>query len=76
MEAQEIVITVWKKRIEIIQSGKNPERLVLSTENYKKLRSYKSQLGELPRPGLDYLQKESLFGIPLFIDNNCTLAVE
>lgn len=76
MEAPEIIVTVWKKRSEMIEAGRKPERLVLSTENYSKLKEYKSRLGELPHPERDYLQEDSLFGIPVFIDNRRPLSVE
>lgn len=76
MEAAEIIVTVWKKKTEMQQAGAAPERLVLSTENYKKLQEYKSRLGTLPHPERDYLQKDSLFGIPVFIDNSRVLSVE
>lgn len=76
MEAQEIIVEVWKKKSEMLQTGKRPSRLVLSQTNYRKLLNYKSMLGELPKPELDYLQKESLFGIPVYIDNEQALLVE
>ncbi len=76
MEAQEIIVTVWKRKTEMLETGKQPERLVLSSENYKKLQDYKFQLGELPNPEQDYLQKDSLFGIPVFIDNRSPLSLE
>lgn len=76
MDAQEIIVTVWKRKSEMLEEGKKPERLILSSDNYRKLRAYKIQLGELPHPEQDYLQKDSLFGIPVFIDNHCPLSVE
>ena len=76
MEAPEIIVTVWKKKTEMQQAGSKPARLVLSVENYKNLQEYKSRLGSLPDPERDYLQKDSLFGIPVFIDNRRSLSVE
>jgi hypothetical protein len=76
MDAPEIIVTVWKKKTEMRQAGAEPERLVLSSANYKKLQDYKNRLGALPHPERDYLQKDSLFGIPVFIDNSCPLSVE
>lgn len=76
MDAPEIIVTVWKIKSEMLESGKTPKRLVLSSENYNKLVDYKSRLGELPHPERDYLQKDSLFGIPVYLDNRYPLFVE
>jgi hypothetical protein len=76
MEAEEIVLSVWKKRKEMFDAGKKPTRLIMSAENYRKLQEYKTRLGVLINPEMDYLQEESLFGIPVFIDNTCPLRIE
>jgi hypothetical protein len=76
MEAQEIILTVWKQKNEMIEGGTQPTRLIMSAADFEKIREYKARLGELPQPEMDYLQEEALFGIPVFIDDTGEVKLE
>ncbi len=76
MEAQEIILNVWKRKNEMLEAGTKPTRLVMSAADFEKIREYKTRLGELPNPDMDYLQEEALFGIPVFIDNTREVKIE
>jgi hypothetical protein len=68
LTAEEIVLSVWKMKKKMLDSGQTPRRLVISGLDFKKVQAYKERLGELPNPDMDYLQEESVFGIPVFIE--------
>ncbi len=74
--AEEIIVTVWKLKKEMLDRGEAPRRLIISGADFRKVQEYKERLGELDKPEMDYLQEESLFGIPVFIENCSGLRLE
>lgn len=76
MKAEEIIAEVWRQRSEMIEAGKQPERIILSSGDYRRVQEYHVRLGELPKPDMDYIQKDSLFGIPVFIEEVEAVTVE
>jgi hypothetical protein len=76
MKAEEIIAEVWRRHSEMITAGRPPSRVILSASDYRKIQEYHARLGELPKPDMDYIQKDSLFGIPIFIEEVETVTVE
>ena len=60
----------------MVEAGTKPRPLVMSAEDFEKIREYKARLGDLPNPDMDYLQEEALFGIPVFIDDTREVKIE
>jgi hypothetical protein len=76
MRAEEIVAELWRQIRESYDTGKRPERVVLSPENYRLVRDWHAALGELPDPGRDYISKDTIFNLPVFIDSGAGVRVE
>lgn len=76
MKPEEIIAEIWKQRSGLIEKGRQPERVILSAADYRKVQDYHARLGELPKPDMDYIQKDSLFGIPVFIGEIESVSVE
>jgi hypothetical protein len=76
MKPEEIIAEIWRQRTELIKDGRQPERVILTSADYKKVQEYHARLGELPKPDMDYIQKDSLFGIPVFIEDIESVTVE
>ena len=76
MEAQEIILNVWKRKNEMIEAGTKPTRLVMSAADFEKIREYIARLGDLPNTNMDYLQQEALSGIPVFVDDTREVKIE
>ncbi|MFP4563520.1 MAG: hypothetical protein ACLFRY_09440 [Spirochaetia bacterium] len=76
MKAEEIIAEVWRQKSEMIKKGRQPGRVILSAADYRKIQEYHARLGELPKPDMDYIQKDSLFGTPIFIEEVETVTVE
>ncbi|MFP4362844.1 MAG: hypothetical protein ACLFR1_03130 [Spirochaetia bacterium] len=75
MGPEEIIVTVWKQRKELISKGKQPEKVVMNMTDYRKLRAYHAILGNLDNPETDYLSEERVFDLEIFIDNTQEIKV-
>ena len=70
MRAEELIATVYKKKRSLLDGGRSPEKIVMSKANYDILEDYRRRLPPYP-PGVpDYITRDSLFGLPIYIDND------
>ena len=75
-DAQRLLVRLWRERQAVRASGRMPQRIVLSMQNYKLLQSYHALLGELPNPNIDYITRYTVFDLPVYIDDSSDCTVE
>jgi hypothetical protein len=66
--AEELILLILKKRKEKEARNERPSRVVLSMANYRKIQQYHAELGELPNESIDYITRDTVFNLPVFID--------
>ncbi|MFP4012024.1 MAG: hypothetical protein ACLFUM_09990 [Spirochaetaceae bacterium] len=76
LTAEELVVLILKKRREMEQRGERPERVVLSMANYRKILDYHAHLGELPARHIDYITRDTIFNLPVYIDEGTPCDVD
>lgn len=74
--AEELILLILKKRKQKEERDERPSRVVLSMSNYRKIQQYHAGLGELPNADIDYITRESVFNLPVYIDNARPCEVE
>jgi hypothetical protein len=76
--AEEIIVEALRQKNEALSRGRTPTGVVLSRANYALIQRYHAGLGEVQGAVDDYIGKYSLFGMPIYIDNNvsCRVIVE
>jgi hypothetical protein len=75
LRAEEIILEIYKKKNELYGKGIMPSRIVITKKQLDILLRYKASLGELPDNSMDYITEDTLFGLPIFLDNveQCTV---
>lgn len=53
-----------------------PGRIVMSIDHYRLLQDYRARLGDAPSPGLEYLGRYELFGLPIYINDEAEPRIE
>ncbi|MFP4372818.1 MAG: hypothetical protein ACLFPO_00630 [Spirochaetaceae bacterium] len=76
LAAEELILLILKKRTEKEERGERPTRVVLSMDAYRKIQQYHAELGDLPNESVDYITRESVFNLPVYIDNSRGCDVE
>jgi hypothetical protein len=76
MPAEELILLILKKRKEKEARNERPSRVVLSMANYRKIQQYHAELGELPNESIDYITRDTVFNLPVFIDETRGCDVE
>jgi hypothetical protein len=76
LAAEELILLVLKKRREKEERNEQPTRVVLSMANYRKIQQYHAELGELPNESIDYITRDTVFNLPVYIDNAVGCEVE
>jgi hypothetical protein len=66
--AEELILLILKKRREKEARNERPTRVVLSMANYRKIQQYHAELGELPNQDIDYITRDTVFNLPVYID--------
>lgn len=74
MTIQEIVARIYGCLSELRQKNIRPGWVVLHRDRYRELMAWHRWLGELPSGG-DYISPDSLFDVPLALDNTVDAAV-
>ncbi|MFO8064416.1 MAG: hypothetical protein ACQETQ_03545 [Spirochaetota bacterium] len=74
--AEELIALILKRRKEKEERDERPTRVVLSMRNYRKIRYYHATLGELPAEHIDYISEDTIFNLPVYIDNSVEYEVE
>ena len=69
MRAEEIIVEIYRQKNELTGKGTVPTKVIMTKEQYDTLKRYKARLGELPDNAMDYITEDSLFGLPIFLDN-------
>ncbi len=75
VRAEQIIVTIYKQRNDILEKKGSPEKVIMSLENYKKVQYYRACLGSLENDEMDYIKKYSIFGLPVFIDDDESVRV-
>lgn len=70
MRAEEIIAELWRQMREMRAGGKNPAKIILSPEQCRHVWAWHIALGELKDPSQDYITRDSIFGLPVFIEEN------
>jgi hypothetical protein len=74
--AEELILLILKKRKAREEQGERPARVVLSMANYRKIQQYHAELGELPNEKIDYITSDTVFNLPVYIDDGVDCEVE
>jgi hypothetical protein len=70
VRAEELIASVYRQKRSLVEGGKAPEKVVMSKANYDILEDYRRKLPPYPLGVPDYITRDSLFGLPIYIDNN------
>lgn len=76
--AEELIVEALRQKNELIERGRKPTGVVLSRSNYDRIQRYHATLGEVQGGFEDYIGKYTLFGMPIYVDNDyeCTVLAE
>lgn len=75
MRAEEVIAEVLRQKRALMESGSTPKEVALSPGLYTLVEKYRLTLGVVEGPVPDYLQKGSLFGLDICIDNSSRISV-
>jgi hypothetical protein len=76
LSAEELILLILKKRKAKEEEGERPARVLLSMAAYRKIQQYHAELGELPNENIDYITADTVFNLPVFIDDGVECDVE
>ena len=73
--APELLAEILRQKRAVLESGKQPQRVVLSMRNYRLIQAYHATLGEAPESMPDYVTRYTIFELPVYIDDadNCSV---
>ena len=71
-----IILEIYRQKQQCIEAGLQPEKVVLPMKMHRMIRWYHELLGNIDGPVPDYLQKESIFGLEICIDNDSEIVVQ
>lgn len=73
--AEEIILGVYKEKIECRNRGFVPRQVVMNMGQYRSIQNYHRRLGKLEGDMPDYISQDSLFGLDILIDNREEISV-
>jgi len=76
IRAEELIISIYKKKIDLQEKGITAARIIMPMVYYKKIKNYHLNLGEMQGKFSDYITEDEIFGIPVFIDQTDDILVE
>ena len=76
MRPEEIIVELWRQIRELREAGRTPKKIILSPEDYRLIQAWHAVLGELPDPSKDYITKDSIFSLSVFIEDGAMARVE
>lgn len=76
IRAEELIVNIYRDKINLQERGINPKRIVMPMESFRKIRAYHAGLGEIQGQFGDYITEDEIFGIPVYIDNVDEIIVE
>ncbi|MDA3811592.1 MAG: hypothetical protein PF518_14840 [Spirochaetaceae bacterium] len=65
VRAEELIVCIYKKKIELQEKGIRARQIIMPMEYYNKIKAYHINLGEIQG---DYITEDEIFGIPVYID--------
>jgi hypothetical protein len=74
--AEEILLALWKNIRSMKEAGDVPDRVVLGPASFRLIQAYRARLGELANPGMDYITRDSIFSLPVYIDDTADYEVQ
>lgn len=69
MRAEEIIMEVYKQKLERQKAGLRCQNVVMNMDHYRCIQEYHRNLGSLQGDLPDYINQDSLFGLEILIDN-------
>jgi len=63
IRAEELIIFIYKNKIEMLDKGKKASKVIMSMESFKKIKLYHLGLGEIQGEFGDYITEDEIFGI-------------
>ena len=67
-DVQEMILGVWAQIQEWKARGQDPQKVLMTVDQYKRLRLYHSYVGKLPDSAPDYLDEDYLFGLEICLE--------
>lgn len=74
-EPQRLLVEIYRQKKEREESGLSAARVVLSMLSYRKIRAYHCVLGKLPDHLPDYISKDRIFGLEVYIHDRPSVLV-
>ncbi|MDF1566899.1 MAG: hypothetical protein P1P77_02645 [Spirochaetaceae bacterium] len=63
---EEVIAEVYRQVKAVRETGREPERIVMSRLEWSMVEDYRRQLGVIQGPVPDYLSEDSLFGLEIW----------
>ncbi|MCF7939733.1 MAG: hypothetical protein K9L68_14140 [Spirochaetales bacterium] len=70
LRAEEIIVSIWKQRSDLRNTGTIPDSVILSRDQYRTIREYHVSLGTLENEEMDYLAEDRIFDLDILIDSD------
>lgn len=65
---EEMIASIYGELDRQRSNGRTPCRVVLGMDWYRSIQAYRTLVGTLESPGMDYLGKDCLFGLEIWVD--------
>jgi hypothetical protein len=66
---EELIVEVYRQKTERTAAGLSATQVVMSQKTWRTIRTYHASLGTLNGNLPDYINKDSLFGLEIMLDN-------
>lgn len=76
LAAEELIALILRCRKDKERRNEPVTRVVLSMPNYRKIKHFHATLGELPAEHIDYISGDTIFNLPVYIDNTVEYDVQ
>lgn len=76
IRAEELIVNIYRDKLSLQKKGRQPKRVVMPMELYRKIRNYHAGLGEIQGQYGDYITEDEIFGMTVYIDNVDGITVE
>lgn len=75
IKAEEILLLVLDAKKSLLAKHKKPNKVIMHSKFYKRLKMYRATLGDYPEGMEDYLTQDTMFGLEICIDNSYGIQV-
>lgn len=69
VRAEELILDVYRQRRELLEQGREAQRVVMSPAHYRSIQRFHALLGELPEGAVDYIDRYRLFDLEICIED-------